>query len=57
MLIVEDEPSIGDLIAMNLELVGHTSTQAFDSDEALDSLKIHTYDDHYGHHADGLGRL
>jgi CheY-like chemotaxis protein len=43
ILIVEDEQSINDLIAMNLELVGHTSQQAFAGDEALGYIKQHTY--------------
>ncbi|MBB6214508.1 DNA-binding response OmpR family regulator [Anaerosolibacter carboniphilus] len=43
ILIVEDEKSINDLIAMNLELVGHTSTQAYEGNEALDYLKQNTY--------------
>jgi len=43
MLIVEDEPSINDLIAMNLELVGHTSEQAYDGNQALACLKDNTY--------------
>lgn len=30
ILIVEDEKSINDLIAMNLELVGHTSQQVYE---------------------------
>ncbi|CAG7644983.1 response regulator transcription factor [Paenibacillus allorhizosphaerae] len=43
ILIVEDEQSINDLIAMNLELVGHTSEQVYDGDEALVCLNNHTY--------------
>lgn len=43
ILIVEDEKSINDLIAMNLELVGHTSEQVYDGDEALSRLKTDTY--------------
>ncbi len=39
ILIVEDEKSINDLIAMNLTLVGHTSEQAYGGNEALESLK------------------
>lgn len=42
-LIVEDEKSINDLIAMNLELVGHTSEQTFDGNEALELLTHNTY--------------
>ena len=43
ILIVEDEKSINDLIAMNLELVGHTSQQAYAGQEALEYLKQTTY--------------
>lgn len=34
VLIVEDDRAISDLIRLNLNLVGHTCIQAFDSDEA-----------------------
>lgn len=43
ILIVEDEKAINDLIAMNLELVGHTSQQALAGDEALEYINKHTY--------------
>lgn len=43
ILIVEDEKSLSDLIAMNLSLVGHTSAQVHDGNEALDYLKKNTY--------------
>ena len=43
ILIVEDEKSINDLIAMNLALVGHTSEQAYDGNEALEYLRRNTY--------------
>lgn len=43
ILIVEDEKAINDLIAMNLELVGHTSQQALDGDQALEYIRKHTY--------------
>lgn len=43
ILIVEDEKSINDLIDMNLLLVGHTSEQAYDGNEALEYLKKNTY--------------
>ncbi|MEL7565823.1 MAG: response regulator transcription factor [Dehalobacterium sp.] len=43
MLIVEDEKSINDLIAMNLALVGHSSEQAYDGNEALEYLTQNTY--------------
>ncbi|EHQ91148.1 response regulator transcription factor [Desulfosporosinus youngiae] len=44
ILIVEDEKPINDLIAMNLELVGHTSQQAFEGDEALAYINHNTYE-------------
>lgn len=43
ILIVEDEKSINDLIAMNLELIGHTSEQAYEGNEALEYLKDNTF--------------
>jgi len=43
ILIVEDEQSINDLIAMNLELVGHTSTQTYDGNKALECLTQNIY--------------
>ncbi len=43
ILIVEDEKSINDLIAMNLSLVGHTSEQAYEGNEALEYFKQNTY--------------
>ena len=43
LLIVEDEKSINDLIAMNLELVGHTCEQVYDGDEALKYIKSNGY--------------
>ena len=43
ILIVEDEKSINDLIAMNLTLVGHTSDQALDGNEALAFIKQNSY--------------
>lgn len=43
ILIVEDEKSINDLIAMNLALVGHTSEQAYEGNEALEYLKHNAY--------------
>lgn len=44
ILIVEDEQSISDLILMNLEMVGYTAIQAFDSNEALAAIKSHHFD-------------
>jgi len=43
ILIVEDEKSINDLIAMNLALVGHTCEQVYDGTEALEFLKQNIY--------------
>lgn len=43
ILIVEDERSINNLIAMNLTLVGHTSDQAYDGNEALGYIKHNPY--------------
>lgn len=43
ILIVEDEKSINDLIAMNLELVGHTSEQVYAGNEVLECLKQNDY--------------
>ncbi len=43
ILIVEDEKSINDLIAMNLSLVGHTSKQAYEGNEALLYIKQNSY--------------
>jgi two-component system alkaline phosphatase synthesis response regulator PhoP len=43
ILIVEDEKSINDLIAMNLELIGHTSEQAYEGNEVLKYMKQNTY--------------
>lgn len=43
ILIIEDEPSISDLIAMNLELVGHTSEQTYAGNEARECLKQNAY--------------
>ena len=39
LLIVEDEPSINDLIAMNLKLVGHHCEQVYTGQAAVDYLK------------------
>lgn len=43
ILIVEDENSINNLIAMNLTLVGHTSDHAYDGNEALEMIKHNSY--------------
>ena len=37
ILIVEDDKSINELIAMNLKLVGHTYIQVFDGNSAIES--------------------
>lgn len=44
ILIVDDEKSISDLIVMNLTMVGHTSEQAFDGEEALEKLQTGYFD-------------
>lgn len=44
ILIVEDEHNINHLIKMNLELVGHTCTQAFDGDKGLEIAKAEAFD-------------
>lgn len=44
ILVVEDEKSINDLIAMNLSLVGHTSHQVYEGNSALQHLQNNTYD-------------
>ena len=43
ILIVEDEKSLSDLIAINLSLVGNTSAQVYGYNEAHDCLKKNTY--------------
>ena len=44
ILIVEDEPSISELIRRNLHLVGHTCTLAHDGPSAAALLAAQTYD-------------
>ena len=44
ILIVEDEPSINELIRRNLNLTGHHGTQAFGGLSALDLLEKGRYD-------------
>lgn len=44
ILIVEDERSINDLIAMNLTRAGYHCTQALDGISAADLLEQHTFD-------------
>ncbi|UQZ86353.1 Response regulator ArlR [Paenibacillus konkukensis] len=43
ILIVEDELAINDLIAMNLDLVGHSCEQVYNGNEALECLKTNAY--------------
>lgn len=44
ILIVEDEPSINELICKNLALVGHQHMSAFDGETALSMLQQHSFD-------------
>lgn len=44
ILIVEDEPSINELVKRNLKLVGHACDQAFDGREALKMMGEKEYD-------------
>ena len=44
ILIVDDEQAINDLILMNLTMVGHQCVQAFDGKEALEALKVNSFD-------------
>jgi len=44
ILIVEDDKSISELIAMNLKLVGHSYIQVFDGNEAIDAALVHSVD-------------
>ena len=44
ILIVEDEPSINNLIFKNLSIVGHECTQVFNGEEALESALFDTFD-------------
>lgn len=44
ILIIEDEPSISDLIEMNLRFAGHACDQAFDGRQALSMLAGGAYD-------------
>jgi two-component system, OmpR family, alkaline phosphatase synthesis response regulator PhoP len=44
ILVVDDEESISNLITMNLSMVGHTSSQAFNGVDALSSIKKEYYD-------------
>lgn len=44
ILIVEDEPAINDLIAMNLKLVGHHCAQIYNGQSAADYIQSHRPD-------------
>lgn len=44
LLIVDDEPAINDLIALNLEMVGHSFQQAYDGEEAVRKLENEAFD-------------
>lgn len=44
ILIVEDEPAISDLIAMNCSMVGYSYIQTYDGSEALNALKNNHFD-------------
>ena len=44
IIIVEDEPSISELICRNLRLVGHICVTAGDGTEAVSMLSAHSYD-------------
>lgn len=44
ILIVEDEELISNLIMMNLTMVGYTTIQAFDGNEAMELLKHNHFD-------------
>lgn len=44
ILIVEDEPSINELIRRNLQLVGHRCTQSYDGKDALNLLQVRQFD-------------
>ncbi|MBP1991614.1 response regulator transcription factor [Paenibacillus eucommiae] len=44
ILIVEDEPSINELVKRNLQLVGHRCTSVFDGLTAISEMHAQTYD-------------
>lgn len=44
ILIVEDDKSINDLIAMNLSIIGYDCEKAFDGDMAAEMIKNNQYD-------------
>jgi DNA-binding response OmpR family regulator len=44
VLVVEDEPHIGDLVALHLSFEGHTSDQVTDGRAALDVARARPYD-------------
>lgn len=44
ILIVEDEPSLNELVKRNLQLVGHRCASVFDGTAALSEMECHEYD-------------
>ena len=44
ILIIEDEKAISNLIKINLQLVGHECSQAFDGEEGIDEALKNKYD-------------
>jgi DNA-binding response OmpR family regulator len=44
ILIVDDEEAISDLIVLNLTMVGYTSVQAFNGEEAIEVLNKNKFD-------------
>lgn len=44
IMVVEDEEAIGDLILMNLKLVGHTGISIRDGNEVMNSVKLNRPD-------------
>lgn len=44
ILVVDDEKMINDLLCMNLQMVGHTPTQAFTGREAMEKLDREKFD-------------
>lgn len=44
ILIVEDEELINNLIKENLVLAGHTCTQVYNGQTALETIHSHTFD-------------
>jgi DNA-binding response OmpR family regulator len=44
VLVVDDEPHIGELVALHLSFEGHTSDRFLDGRAALDAARAHAYD-------------